>query len=69
MTSDGVLKVEAALSRIIRLTKENRVKLFVFIVPSKESAYIKDYVQLFPENVGLLKNEDIGYQRLCDVAK
>ncbi|MHC0065891.1 SGNH/GDSL hydrolase family protein [Nostoc sp. UIC 10890] len=69
LTSDGVIKVEAALSRIIRLTKENRVKLFVFLVPSKESTYIKDYVQLFPENVDLLKNEEIGYQRLCNIVK
>ncbi|WP_341528535.1 SGNH/GDSL hydrolase family protein [Nostoc sp. UHCC 0302] len=69
LTSDGVVKVEAALSRIIHLTKENQVKLFVFLVPSKESAYIKDYTQLFPENVALLKNEEIGYQRLCNIAK
>jgi|GEM_PF-5930567 len=69
LTSDGVVKVEAALSRIINLTKENQVKLFVFLVPSKESAYINDYVQLFPDDVTLLKNEEIGYQRLCDLAK
>ncbi|MBE9035768.1 SGNH/GDSL hydrolase family protein [aff. Roholtiella sp. LEGE 12411] len=69
LTSDAVVKVEAALSRIINLTKENQVKLFVFLVPSKESAYINDYAQLFPDDVTLLKNEEIGYQRLCDIAK
>ncbi|MBW4687716.1 MAG: SGNH/GDSL hydrolase family protein [Komarekiella atlantica HA4396-MV6] len=69
LTSDGVVKVEAALSRIINLTKKNQVKLFVFLVPSKESAYINDYVQLFPDDVTLLKNEEIGYKRLCDLAK
>lgn len=68
LTSDAVVKVEAALSRIIKLSKENQVKLFVFLVPSKESTYIKDYVQLFPLDVALLKNEEIGYQRLCDLA-
>lgn len=68
LTSDAVVKVEAALLRIINFSNENQVKLFVFLVPSKESAYIKDYVQLFPENVALLKNEEIGYQRLCDLA-
>lgn len=69
LTSDGVVKVEAALSRIIKLTQENHVKLFVFLVPSKESAYIKDYIELFPENLDLLKNEEIGYQRLCNLAR
>lgn len=69
LTSDGVIKVEAALSRIIKLSEENKVKLFIFLIPSKESAYIKDYVQLFPENVALLKNEEIGYQRLCELAE
>lgn len=68
LTSGAAVKVEAALSRIINLTKQNQVKLFVFLVPSKESAYINDYVQLFPDNVALLKNEEIGYQRLCDIA-
>lgn len=68
LTSDAVVKVEAALSRIINFSKKNQVKLFVFLVPSKESTYIKDYVQLFPENVALLKNEEIGYQRLCELA-
>jgi lysophospholipase L1-like esterase len=69
LTSDGVVKVEAALTRIIKLSQENQVKLFIFLIPSKESAYIKDYAQLFPESVALLKNEEIGYQRLCELAK
>ncbi len=69
LTSGAAVKVEAALSRIINLTKQNQVKLFVFLVPSKESAYINDYIKLFPENVALLKNEEIGYQRLCEIAK
>ncbi|MFW9262303.1 SGNH/GDSL hydrolase family protein [Nostoc sp. CALU 546] len=69
LKSGAAVKVEAALSRIINLTKENQVKLFVFLVPSKESAYINDYIKLFPENVALLKNEEIGYQRLCEIAK
>ena len=69
LTSDSVVKVEAALSRIIKLTKENQVRLLIFLVPSKESAYIKDYVQLFPDDVAPLKNEEVGYQRLCDIAE
>jgi lysophospholipase L1-like esterase len=69
LISDAVVKVEAALSRIIKLTKENQVKLFVVLVPSKESAYINDYIELFPNDIALLKNEEIGYQRLCALAK
>ncbi|WP_193197362.1 SGNH/GDSL hydrolase family protein [Nostoc sp. MG11] len=68
LTSDGVVKVEAALSRIIKLSKENQVKLFVFLVPSKESSYINDYIELFPDDIALLKNEEVGYQRLCAIA-
>ncbi|NDJ23268.1 hypothetical protein GS682_16835 [Nostoc sp. B(2019)] len=68
LTSDAVVKVETALSRIINLTKENQVKLFVFLIPSKESAYINNYIELFPEDLTLLKNEEVGYQRLCDIA-
>ncbi|MDB9373578.1 SGNH/GDSL hydrolase family protein [Nodularia sphaerocarpa] len=68
LTSDAVVKVEAALSRIIELSQENQVKLLVFLVPSKESAYIKDYMELFPDHLALLKNEEIGYQRLCNLA-
>jgi lysophospholipase L1-like esterase len=61
--------VEATLSRIIDLTKENQVRLVVFLIPSKESTYIKDYVELFPQDLEALKNEEIGYQRLCELAK
>lgn len=68
LTSDAVVKVEEALSRIIDLTKENKVKLIIVLVPSKESANINDYVQLFPDDIALLKNEKIGYQRLCNLA-
>ena len=63
------VEIEAALSRIIDLTKENQVRLLVFLIPSKESTYIKDYVELFPQNLEALKNEEIGYQRLCELAK
>ncbi|GAX45369.1 hypothetical protein NIES4075_63900 [Tolypothrix sp. NIES-4075] len=69
LTSGAVEKVEAALSRIIDLSQKNNVKLFVFLIPSKESANITDYVQIFPDSVALLKIEEIGYQRLCDLAE
>jgi hypothetical protein len=69
LTSGYSLEIEAALSRIIDLTKENKVRLVVFLIPSKESTYIKDYVELFPQNLEALKNEEIGYQRLCELAK
>ncbi|GAX34058.1 SGNH/GDSL hydrolase family protein [Nodularia sp. NIES-3585] len=68
LTSDAVVKVEAALSRIIDFSQENQVQLLVFLVPSKESAYINDYIELFPDHLALLKNEEIGYQRLCNLA-
>lgn len=69
LTSGAAEKVEAAFSRIIDLSQKNHVKLFVFLVPSKESTYIEDYAELFPDSVDLLKNEEIGYQRLCDLSE
>ncbi|MBR8834198.1 MAG: SGNH/GDSL hydrolase family protein [Stigonema ocellatum SAG 48.90 = DSM 106950] len=68
-SGNAAVEIEAALSRIIDLTKEIRVHLVVFLIPSKESTYIKDYVDLFPQELEVLKNEEIGYQRLCELAK
>ncbi len=69
LTSHANIQVEAALEQITDLTKENKVKLFVFLIPSKESTYIKDYAELFPDDVKYLESEQIGYERLCQLAK
>lgn len=69
LTSNTHLEVEAALSRIIDLTQEHQIKLLVFLIPSKESTYIQEYTKLFPNKIKYIETEEIGYQRLCNLAK
>ncbi|MBN3893788.1 MAG: hypothetical protein HWQ41_00295 [Nostoc sp. NOS(2021)] len=69
LTSDAHLQVEEALTRIIDLTQLNQVKLFIFLIPSKESTYIKDYAEISPHEVKYVETEEIGYNRLCQLAK
>ncbi|WP_254173690.1 SGNH/GDSL hydrolase family protein [Planktothrix pseudagardhii] len=69
LTSNTHLEVEAALSRIIDLTQEHQIKLLVFLIPSKESTYIQEYTKLFPNKIKYIETEEIGYERLCNLAK
>jgi hypothetical protein len=69
LKSGTYTQVEKVFYRIIELNKKNRVKLLVFLFPSKESTYITDYAKLFPEDIKYLENEEIGYKRLYQMAK
>ncbi|MDZ8239466.1 MAG: hypothetical protein RMZ69_20345 [Nostoc sp. ChiQUE01a] len=69
LTSPAHIQVEEALTRIIDLAQSNKIKLFIFLIPSKESTYIKDYTEISPHEVKYVETEEIGYHRLCQLAK
>lgn len=60
--------VEKIFSDIINLANEQKTILIVMLFPSKESTYIKDYMRLFPNSIDYLKNEEMGYERICRLA-
>jgi lysophospholipase L1-like esterase len=69
LTSTDHIQVENALSQIIDLTQENQINLLIFCIPTKESTYIEEYAQLFPGSIDYLRNEEIGFQQLCQLAQ
>ena len=65
LASADYIEVEGAFSQIINLAKENQVELLVFCIPTKESTYFEEYTQLFPDSSDYIRNEQAGYQQLC----
>jgi hypothetical protein len=59
--------VEAVFSDIIESAVEHDTKLVLLLLPSKESAYKPEYVRHFGSDY--LRNEEVGYQRLCRLAE
>lgn len=68
LKSDAHIEIEKSLSRIIDISKKNKIQLFVFMIPSKESAKIQDYTTLFKHSSKVLEVEKGGYERLCQIA-
>ena len=50
---------------IIEIAAKNKVKLAVFLFPSKESTYDKDYRTLFSDSADYVANEESGFEMLC----
>lgn len=62
----AIRHVQNHMSNIIRICAENKVKLVVFLFPSKESTYKHDYQKLFPDSADYILNEEVGYEMLCN---
>ena len=58
--------IEAAFRRLLRFVQEHEVTPVVFLLPSKESAYKREYLKIFPSDY--LEIEETGYRRLCEIA-
>lgn len=69
LESTDHVQVEEALSELIEQAKLNNIELVIFCFPSKESANIDQYAQFFPKSIDYLKNETLGYERLCGIAQ
>lgn len=69
MTSMAKIQVESAISRLIEIANSTNTKLFIFLIPTKESANIKEYIKLFPKGLDYLNIEHNAYQQLCQLAK
>lgn len=69
LTSTAKMQVESAILRLIEIANSTNTKLFIFLIPTKESANIKEYIKLFPSGVDYLDIEHNAYQQLCQLAK
>lgn len=69
LESSDRIQVENALSQIIDIAQENEIELLIFCIPTKESTYIEQYAQLFPKSIDYMRNEEVGYQQLCQLAQ
>ena len=58
--------IEGVFRRLLRFVQEHEVTPVVFLLPSKESAYKREYLKIFPGDY--LEIEETAYRRLCEIA-
>jgi len=69
LTSTAKTQVESGILRLIEIANSTNTQLFIFLIPTKESANIKEYIKLFPSGIDYLDIEHNAYQQLCQLAK
>jgi len=69
LTSRAKIQVESAVLRLIEVANSANTKLFIFLIPTKESANIKEYIKLFPSGINYINTEQNAYEQLCQLAK
>jgi hypothetical protein len=58
--------VEAVFRRLLVFVQQSEVTPVVFLLPSKESAYKREYLKIFPSDY--LEIEETAYRRLCELS-